>query len=229
MPKRTGVSDSLRSEPPASSDQWRSRMGPLRSSSAESVAATTASKVSSATPQSRRLCGTPWPPSGTLILPQPGAAQPALDALHLAVVGLVVVAPAVEDAVQQQGLDLPLDAVTGLCGLAARRGHGDQDVPHVSVLAGKGEDVGALVLAAEIPIHPARLAVAAKAHAQALAARRHGRQQAGEPGAQPAGADFRVTIGVLQDELDRCAQFANHYEACRMALFSRFGAALKSK
>src|SRR4051794_31291234 len=115
MPKRTGVSYSLRSEPSASSAQWRRRMGPLRSRSAESVAAATAKKVSSAKPHSRTLCGTPWPASGIGILfrvgPQPGAAQPALDAVHLAVVGLVVVAQAVEDAVEQQGLELELEGV----------------------------------------------------------------------------------------------------------------------
>src|SRR5258706_11132425 len=131
MPKRTGASNSLRSEPPASSDQWRRRIGPLRSSSAESEAETTARKVSSASPQSSTLCGTPCAASGTLILAQPGAAQPALDAVHLAVVGLVVVAQAVEDAMEQQGPELVLDRVTagsGCGGLAARGGYRDQDV-----------------------------------------------------------------------------------------------------
>src|SRR5947209_16805979 len=139
-------------------------MGPLRSSRAESVAATTATGMSRPTPQSSRLCCTPWRPSAILALArplaQPDPAQPALQAVHLPRVGLVVVAQAVEDAVQQQGLELALRSVTriaGRGGLAAGHGDADQDVPQVVVLQrgglpGEGEDVGRLVLAAELAV-----------------------------------------------------------------------------
>src|SRR5947209_11768129 len=209
-------------------------MGPLRSSRAESVAATTATGMSSPTPQSSRLCGTPWRPSAILALAQPDPAQPALEAVHLPLVGLVVVAQAVEDAVQQQGLELALRGVTriaGRGGLAASHGDADQDVPQVVVLQrgglpGEGEDVGRLVLAAELAVDPPHLAVAAEAHAEALGLGSHRRQQADEPGAQPAGAGLRIGGGVLQDDVERVA---HDHEAWRMAFFSRFGAALKSK
>src|SRR4051794_30488750 len=98
-------------------------MGPLRSSRAESMAPSTAMGRSATVPHSSRLCGTCPPSAIRPLVPQPGAAQPAFEALHLPLVGLVVVAQAVEDAVEQQGLQLALGgmtAMTGPGGLAPR-------------------------------------------------------------------------------------------------------------
>src|SRR4051794_31618699 len=104
-------------------------MGPLRSSRAERVAAIIATGVSSTKTQRRRpreSRGTSSDIGASDSRGAPTLPQAPLQALQLPLVGLVVVAQAVEDAVQQQGLGRAVHAVPGLGGLAAGGGDGDQ-------------------------------------------------------------------------------------------------------
>src|ERR1044072_2717072 len=128
-------------------------MGPLLSMTADRTETVTARGSSSATPQARVRTDTGGSgiagPRG-----EEGAAQAALQAPHDAAVGLVVVAQAVEDAVEQQHLELALGVVAGRRRLPARRRHRDQHVPQVGALlpglAGERQHVGRPLLAAEL-------------------------------------------------------------------------------
>src|SRR5512143_2668022 len=123
------------------------RIGPERSSSTVSreESGTSASSATSSRTQRQG--------DATSGLRQEAAAQAALEPVHLAVVGLVVVPEAVQDAVQQQQAQLALAAVTELGGLAQGLRHRDHHVAQVPTLgrgaAREGEHVGGRVLAAE--------------------------------------------------------------------------------
>src|SRR5947208_2157100 len=100
-------------------------MGPLRSSRAERVAAVIATGVSSTKAQRRRPGESIGTVSGIGPLDsrgEPSLPQAPLQPLHLPLIGLVVVAQAVQDTVQQQDLELALHAVPGRRGLAAGGG-----------------------------------------------------------------------------------------------------------
>src|SRR6185295_15914424 len=92
MTKRMGDAERASSEPPASSAQWRRRIGPLRSMRAESVAVSAARGASSTNPQISAPSESHDASSAILALADPGAAQPALEPFHLPLIGLVVVA-----------------------------------------------------------------------------------------------------------------------------------------
>src|SRR5262245_23275286 len=112
MPKRTGDAESVSSEPPASSAQWRSRIGPLLSIKAESVAVSAAIGTSSTSPQIRKLGESHDSWSTIPSLADPAPSQPPFEPLHLSPVGLVVVAQAMQDAMQQEDLELALHGVS---------------------------------------------------------------------------------------------------------------------
>ena len=139
----------------------------------------------------------------------PGAAQPALEPLHGAVVGLVIVAQAVEEAVEEQHPELALGRVPGRGGLAAGGRHRDQDVAHVAplgaLLAWEGDDVGRRVLAAELVVDPLELAVAGEARGEARGAGGQLADQPLEPGAQAPRRGLGVAVRVLDCELGRRA------------------------
>ena len=141
---------------------------------------------------------------------EPGLAQPALQALHLPVVGLVVVAQAVEDAVEEQHLELAVDAVAGRRRLPARRGHGDQDVPQVPPRCRPhppGKERTSVVLSLARNWRLTRRISRSPAKRTPRLPRRRGERghQGGEPGPQPARAGFRVVVGIEQDDLARLA------------------------
>src|SRR5215213_908986 len=126
-PERTEFSNRVRSSPPASSAQWRRRMGPLRSKRAESTPVITEAGSSRATIQARAAGESKGRVSGIVSLVNPGPAQPALQAFHFPLVGLVVVSLTVQDAMQKEDAELPGDRVAGRFRLPPRLGDGDQD------------------------------------------------------------------------------------------------------
>src|SRR6185295_6645965 len=124
---------------------------------------------------------------------------------HRAAVRLVVVAEAVEHAVEQQDPQLALAVVPGLGPLPARPGHRDQDVAEVPAavfqIAGKGEHVGRRVLAAEGPIGAPERGLAGQPDAEALRGGGEVRDHPFEPGPQAARRTPRIAIRVLDRDL----------------------------
>ena len=192
---------------PASSAQWRRRMGPLRSSRAESVARTTPPGPAAGSAQSRR-------PGEIIDGPQACVPSRAVQRLRSRRSSRSISPWSVSWSWPRQWrtpcssrvLSSRSTLVAGLGGLAPRGGNGDQDVPQMPSMPasspGKESTSVGLVLAPELAVGPPHLAVAARS------ARPGSRPPGRAPppgrasqGQQPARAGLRIAVGVLEDDL----------------------------
>jgi len=65
---------------------------------------------------------------------EPTSAEPGFETLHRAVVGLVIVAEAVQQSVQRQEAQLPLERVSALGRLGDGARHRDHDVAEMAAV-----------------------------------------------------------------------------------------------
>src|SRR5262245_20955730 len=110
--------------------------------------------------------------SRSSVIAKEAAPQAALDPIHLAVVGLVIVALTVQHAVEEQRSELALERLATRGGLATRLGHAYHDVTQMRLRQGgltwKRQHVGHLVPAAKVAVEGAHGGIAAQPHTEAL-------------------------------------------------------------